>query len=89
MKPVQTFTTDYLALTHTATPEQVLRFLEDFRLLQAPAVRSRPISLRVPEPLLAAFKQRCALEGIPYQVRIKELMRGWLEGTTPPAGSNP
>ena len=82
MKTVQRFTAEHLAATRDATPEQVLHFLEEFRQLQAPAVRSKPISLRVPEPLLAAFKQRCALEGVAYQSRIKVLMRAWLEGTS-------
>jgi len=80
MKPVQNFTTNYLKQTTGATPEQVLQFLEEFRQLHAPTARSKLISLRVPEPLLAAFKQRCALEGVSYQARIKELMRDWLAG---------
>ncbi len=79
-RPVQHFSPEYLAATRDASPEQVLRFLEDFRLLQAPATRSKSISLRVPEPLLAAFKRRCELEGVPYQSRIKTLMHDWLSG---------
>ena len=81
MKTVQNFTTEYLEQTADASPEQVLQFLEDFRLLNAPSASSKPISLRVPEPLLAAFKQRCAMEGVPYQARIKELMQRWLQAS--------
>ena len=82
MKTVQRFTAEYLAVTRDATPEQVLHFLEEFRQLQAPAVRSKPTNLRVPEPLHAAFKRRSALEKVAYQSRIKELIRAWLEGTS-------
>jgi predicted DNA binding CopG/RHH family protein len=28
--------------------------------------------------LLSAFKQKAKLEGIPYQTKIKQLMREWL-----------
>ncbi len=35
MKPVQTFSDEYLAQCRQMTPDQVIRFLEDFRRLQA------------------------------------------------------
>jgi len=64
------------------TPDQVLRFLDDFRKLHggraATPPRSRLISLKVPEDLLEAFKTRARLSGRPYQTVIKELMRSWL-----------
>ena len=80
MKPVQHFSDDYLAKCRDASPDEVLAFLEEFRLMQAPGDRSRSISLRVPESLLAGFRSRCDIEGVAYQTRIKELMRRWLEG---------
>jgi predicted DNA binding CopG/RHH family protein len=35
--------------------------------------------MKVPEPLLAAFKLRCGAEGARYQSKIKQLMQEWLE----------
>ena len=79
MRPVQLFTDEYLARCRGMTPDQVIRFLEDFRRLHAkrPA-RSRLISLKVPEDLLHAFRQRAELAGVPYQSQIKQLMREWV-----------
>lgn len=82
MRPVQLFTDEYLAQCRGMTPDQVIRFLEDFRRLHArrPAP-SKLISLKVPEDLLQTFRQRAALAGVPYQTQIKQLMREWvLEG---------
>jgi predicted DNA binding CopG/RHH family protein len=80
-RPLQYFSDEALARGREMTPEQTLRFLEDFRVLHgAPrASGSRLISLRVPEDLLAAFKTKAALEGGSYQARIKLLMRDWLD----------
>jgi predicted DNA binding CopG/RHH family protein len=76
---VQTFTEEYLEQCRGMTADQVLRFLEDFRKLHAqhPA-RSKLISLKVPEDLLQAFRQRAELAGVPYQTQIKQLMREWV-----------
>jgi len=85
MKPfteraVQYFTEDYLAQCRSATPKQVLEFLESYRLLQVGEDTSRLISIKIPENLLAAFRQRCDLEGVKYQTQIKTLMKQWLTG---------
>lgn len=67
-------------------PEQIVRFLEDFRALHGRRERSsksRLISLKVPEPLLEAFKTKAGLSGIPYQTQIKRLMSAWLESFGP------
>ena len=79
-RPVQYFSDEALAAGSKMTPEQVLRFLEDFRRLHAaPKGRgSRLISMRVPEDLLAAFKAKAELEGVAYQAQIKRLMAAWL-----------
>ncbi len=44
-----------------------------------PEVASRMISMRVPEPLLDAFKAKCELKGLSYQRQIKALMLDWLQ----------
>ena len=82
MRPVQFFTDEYLGQCQGMTADQVIRFLEDFRKLHARRpTRSRLISLKVPEDLLRAFRQRAELAGLPYQAQIKRLMREWvLEG---------
>lgn len=85
MRAVQRFTDEQLAYASTLSPEQVLRFLEDFRQLHAgrEAGRSTSISLRVPDSLLRVFRHRAAAAGVPYQTQIKLLMEQWVrpEGT--------
>ncbi len=81
MRPVQYFTDEYLEQCRNMKPEQVLRFLEDFRELQKmrKPVKSKLISLKIPEDLLASFKAKANHAGRPYQTLIKELMREWLK----------
>lgn len=83
MRAVQRFSDEYLRAATRIPPTEVIRFLEKFRLLHAPGPKSRLISMKVPEPLLAAFRLRCRAEGVPYQARIKQLMIQWLDGTSP------
>ena len=80
MKALQTFTPAYLEACRKLTPDDIARFLEDFRLLHAahPSAKSRLISMKVPQDLLDAFKTKARLAGIPYQAQIKRLMREWL-----------
>lgn len=80
MRPVQYFSTEYLARCREMTPGQIAKFLEDFRLMgvSAPPSKSRLISLKVPENLLAAFKSKAGKAGTPYQTQIKRLMTDWL-----------
>lgn len=79
IKPLQYFSDDYLQHCKKMTPEQILRFLEEFRLMQMPEPKSRLISLKVPQPMLALFKQKCAMTGVKYQTQIKSLMQRWLQ----------
>lgn len=83
MKTVQYFSDEYLDKTSDATPEQILVFLEEFRLLQAPGItkpsRSKLISLKIAEDLLALFRVKCEIEGIKYQTQIKTLMSQWVK----------
>jgi len=80
MKGLQKFTPEYLEQSRKMSPDAIVRFLDDFRRLHAPKARSRLISMKVPEPLLAAFKSRCRVEGERYQTKIKALMAAWIEG---------
>jgi predicted DNA binding CopG/RHH family protein len=78
VRPVQRFSDDYLREARRISPAETLRFLEDFRLLHGARTRSRLISLKVPEPLLRAFRLRCSMRGVRYQSQIKSLMADWL-----------
>lgn len=79
-RPLQRFSDAYLERCRELSPEDIVRFLDDFRRLHGAATtRSRLISLKVPEPLLAAFKTKARLHKVPYQTQIKNVMRAWLE----------
>ncbi|HID37087.1 MAG TPA: hypothetical protein EYP39_06925 [Ghiorsea sp.] len=78
MRPIQYFSDEYLERCQGMTTEQILECLESFRRMQEKPKRSKLISLKVPEPMLASFKQKSELEGIKYQTKIKALMHGWL-----------
>ena len=82
MRAIQRFSDEYLSAARRIPADEIARFLEDFRLLHGPKPKSRLISLKIPEPLLAAFRTRCRAEGVRYQTRIKQIMREWLEGTS-------
>ncbi len=79
-RPLQRFSEDYLEGCRDLAPQDIVRFLEDFRILRGQArTRSRLISMRVPEPLLGAFQARARLAGVPYRTQIKKPMRDWLQ----------
>jgi len=78
MKPIQYFSDEYLEQCRTATPEQILTFLDNYRQMQGGEDKSKLISMKVPESLLEAFRQKCELRGLKYQTQIKQLMRDWL-----------
>jgi predicted DNA binding CopG/RHH family protein len=86
MKAVQHFTPEYLKRCREMAPDQIIKFLDDFRRLfggrKAGAVRvnSRRVTLTVPEDLLETFRTKVHLNGRPYQDQIRELMRAWVIG---------
>jgi predicted DNA binding CopG/RHH family protein len=84
MRPVQRFSREYLEQTKGITAQQSVQFVEDARHLyysaQKPA-KSRLISIKVPEPLLNAFKSKALSGGLRYQTQIKKLMADWLKDT--------
>lgn len=81
MRPVQYFSDEYLERCRDATPEAILEYLEGFRVLHAPPPsKSKLVSIKIPEPLLASFRRRCELENVRYQTQIKRLMEQWLRG---------
>ena len=79
VRAVQRFSDDYLKRCKNLATADIVRFLEDYRLaVGMVSTRSRLISIRMPEPLLDAFKAKARLENTPYQTQIKRLMREWL-----------
>ena len=80
-RPIQYFSEDYLRHCSEMTSEQIVVFLDQFRLLNAKTgkLKSRLISLKVDETLLHAFRTQSQLLGVPYQTQIKRLMHEWLE----------
>ena len=79
MKAIQHFSDEYLEQCRGMTPEQIIRFLDDFRLLHGykPAP-SKLISMKVPEDLLITLKAKAKLSNTRYQTQIKALMRAWV-----------
>jgi len=68
---------------------EYLKFLHDAQIMHARLEESEQfkepsklISIKMPPPLLRAFKQKCSIEGLRYQTQIKELMRTWLLEST-------
>ncbi len=65
------------------SPEDVtgiIEFLENFQKMLDPRAQhpQRLISIKMPVPLLEAFKARSKLVGIPYQTLIKKIMLEYL-----------
>jgi len=81
IKGVQYISSEYLKNTKGVKPEQVIRFLEDFRKLHygKKTTPSKLISIRVPQNLLNTFKKKSEIENIGYQAKIKKLMRDWVD----------
>lgn len=83
-RAVQYFSDEQLARSAAMSVEERMRFLDQFRQLHgatsasAKKQQSKLISLKVPEDLLETFRKQCALEGVKYQTKIKELMRASL-----------
>jgi predicted DNA binding CopG/RHH family protein len=78
-KTIQYFTKEYLERCAGFTPDQIIEFLENYRnLVMNIPEKCKPISLKIEPSLLNSFKQRAKLEGVPYQTKMKELMRDWI-----------
>ncbi len=78
MKPVQFFTDDYLQQCKLFSTEAILKYLDNFRLMQQATDKTRLISIKIPESLLASFKAKSKLQQIKYQTQIKKLMTDWV-----------
>ena len=79
-RPVQYFSDEYLERCKQMSPDEIVKFLDDFRRIHSgqPAT-SKLISMKVPEDLLNTFKTKAKLNGVPYQTQIKRLMTAWVQ----------
>lgn len=80
MKTIQFFSDEYLAHCRQLSAEQTIRYLDNFRRINTPLAKPKAklISIKIELDLLEAFKTRARLDGVPYQSRIKQIMRDWL-----------
>jgi len=61
-------------------PNQIARFLEEFRILHSTQpTKKRLISMRISESLLEAAKVKAKALGIPYQTQIQRLIEAWVK----------
>ena len=82
-KTIQYFTKEYLKRCEGMTPDQIIEFLENYRMLISNKFeKSQLISLKIQPSLLKAFKLKAELEGSAYQTQIKKLMKEWIALTT-------
>lgn len=79
-RPLQ-LANDSMQVSDLTDVTPIVEFLEMFRMLSDPRAQfpSKLISIKIPEPLLAAFKFQAQRKGIPYQTLIKQLMVAYLK----------
>lgn len=80
-RPVQYFSDAQLQRSRALSATEKMRFLDEYRQLHGRRqadVKSKLISLKIPEDLLEQFKARCEQDGVKYQTKMKQLMREYL-----------
>lgn len=81
-KTIQYFSPEYLERCKGMTPDQIIEFLENYRMLISNVPeKCQLISIKIEPSLLNAFKHKAQLNNIPYQTLIKKLMKEWLSFT--------
>ncbi len=79
-RATQYFSTEYLQNCRAMSPEQIVQFLEEFRILHGSLpTKKRLISMRISESLLNAVKVKSRALGIPYQTQIQRLLEEWVK----------
>jgi predicted DNA binding CopG/RHH family protein len=81
-KALQMHTKEYLERSKQLSVMQILEFLDNYQKLvgmdSSNNAKCKLISLKIEPTLLAAFKRKAELEGVPYQTQIKKIMRDWV-----------
>ena len=81
-KTIQYFSKEYLKRCEGVTPDQIIEFLENYRMLfSSTREKSQLISIKIEPSLLKAFKRKAELEGVLYQTQIKNLMKDWVKAS--------
>jgi predicted DNA binding CopG/RHH family protein len=73
---------EYLRKCLKLKPHEIIKILEDYRCLKNKKIQKTEqsilISIKIPEGLLADFKNTCQSKNVKYQTQIKTLMKEWL-----------
>lgn len=77
-KAVQYFTDEYLEHCKKMSVQQIMQFLDSYRLLSFEPGKLQRLNMRMPENTLIAFKEKAKREGVSYQQKIRELMTQWV-----------
>ena len=79
-KPIQMAQEAQIVAPDPLDVTAAVEFLEAFRQLADPRAQSssKLISIKIPEPLLAAFRFKAEKQGVRYQTMIKKLMFDWI-----------
>ena len=78
MKAVQYFTEEYLEQCRGASPEAVLEYLENFRLMLAQESDEDCLKLDLPASLIHRLRIKCGQEGGDASAIVEALIEAWL-----------
>ena len=80
-KPLQLAKRDQIIAPNIEDVTEVMNFIENYKRMLDPRAkkRSKLISIKIPEPLLEAFRYKAEREKTPYQTKIKQLMMAYLK----------
>jgi predicted DNA binding CopG/RHH family protein len=81
LKPLQLAKREQIIAPNIDDVTEVMNFIENYKRMLDPRAqkRSKLISIKIPEPLLEAFRYKAEREKTPYQTKIKQLMMEYLE----------
>jgi len=82
-KPLQLAKREQIIAPNIDDVTEVMNFIENYKRMLDPRAqkRSKLISIKIPEPLLEAFRYKAEREKTPYQTKIKQLMMEYLKAS--------
>ena len=78
MKAVQYFSDEYLEQCRGASPEAILEYLENFRLMLAQEPEKERLKLNLSAPLIHRLQIQCEREGEEASAVVEGLIEAWL-----------
>jgi predicted DNA binding CopG/RHH family protein len=80
-RPLQLAKREQIVAPNVEDVTEVMNFIENYKRMLDPRYKkpSKLISIKIPEPLLEAFRFKAGREKIPYQTKLKHLMMEYLE----------